>query len=85
MYRSLSVCYYSLVREGEVLEKSAIQRSKDKYQRESVDRVVFYVDKGGKKAIQDAAEASGVSVNHFIVDTLQERIQQPLKRDRRKE
>jgi len=73
------------MKEGEPVEKSAVQRSKDKYQRESVDRIVFYVDKGGKKAIQDAAKASDMSVNHFIVDTLQKRISQPLKRKRLKD
>ena len=56
------------------------QQAANDYLREKVDRVVIYVPKGQKTGLQDAAAAAGVSVNRYIVDAVQARLDKPQER-----
>ena len=53
------------------MDKSATQRAKDKYQRESVDRIVAYVPKGSKDKIQDYADGEKISVNELVIQSIE--------------
>ena len=51
------------------------QQAANDYLRDKVDRVVFYVPKGRKEAIQAAASAQGESLNKFVCQAVDERIE----------
>lgn len=56
-----------------VASKAHLEGNK-KYQSEKVDRIVFYVPKGEKDNIKEAARAAGMTTNQFIVDAINNKI-----------
>lgn len=50
------------------------QQAANDYLREKVDRIVIYVPKGQKSGLQAAAAAASVSVNRYITDAIQRRL-----------
>lgn len=49
----------------------AQKRAIDKYRAEKVDRVEVVIPSGRKEIYKKAAEASGKSLNRFIVDSIE--------------
>lgn len=54
----------------------AQQKAVNKYVREKYDRINITMPKGRKEIIQAASEAAGQSVNAFINEAVQERLEQ---------
>lgn len=52
------------------MEKSSLQKSKDKYLAEKVETFVVRVPKGQKEVIQEYAKEQGKSLNSFVVDLI---------------
>ena len=50
-------------------------KANDKYLTEKVDNISLHVPKGQKQVIRDAAQAQGVSMNQYIVDAINMRLQ----------
>ena len=47
-----------------------VQKSKDRYLKEKVDRLQITVPKGQKKIIQAHAKSKGKSLNSYVVDLI---------------
>ncbi|MBJ6362074.1 hypothetical protein ACFOQM_12310 [Paenibacillus sp. GCM10012307] len=56
-------------------------RAKNKYNAGAYDRLYPYVPKGKKAVYEDAARASGMSLNEFITAALEEKIKRDEKKD----
>lgn len=52
----------------------AREKANYKYLTEKVDSISLHVPKGQKEMIRDAAKAEGVSMNQFIVDCINARL-----------
>lgn len=50
-------------------------RANNKYNEKAYDRINLAVPKGRKKAIQDAANAQGESLNRYVVKAIDDRIE----------
>lgn len=47
---------------------------KDRYNKKAYDTIVFRVYKGSKDIIKEAADAAGLSLNAYIVDAINEKM-----------
>lgn len=50
-------------------------KANDKYLTEKVDNISLHVPKGQKEVIRNAAQAQGVSMNQYIVEAINARLQ----------
>ena len=53
----------------------ARQKANDKYMSEKIDSISVYVPKGKKEIIKSAAASAGVSMNQYIVEAINDRLQ----------
>lgn len=53
-------------------DPTKIQKSKDRYLKEKVDRFQVTIPKGEKEIIQSYAKSKGKSLNSYVVDLIHE-------------
>lgn len=53
----------------------ARQKANDKYMSEKIDSISVYVPKGQKEIIKSAAASAGISMNQYIVEAINDRLQ----------
>ena len=53
----------------------ARQKANDKYMSEKIDSISVYVPKGQKDIIKSAAASAGISMNQYIVEAINDRLQ----------
>ena len=58
---------------------TAATRAKNKYNAENYERVSLSVPKGDKEKYKAAAEAAGKSLNQFIIDCIEEKMDKMIK------
>lgn len=54
----------------------ARERANEKYRKEKIDTILIRVPKGKKAEIQDAAKQKSVSLNQYIVDAIDNALNQ---------
>lgn len=57
------------------MQGKASTKAKNKYKSKAYDRIEIVVPKGRKTAIQGAADAAGQSLNGYIVEAVDERME----------
>ncbi|MGL6201614.1 MAG: antitoxin [Lachnospiraceae bacterium] len=63
------------------MEGSAATRAKNKYNAKAYDRLYPYVKKGKKAEYEECAKLLGISLNEFIESSLDDRVNEILKKD----
>ena len=54
---------------------TAATKAKNKYNAANYDRLYPYVKKGRKEVYEEAARKTGISLNEYIIDAIEEKIE----------